>query len=124
MDKGKPVGPIDETTIRRWVRERRLRPESQVWNASLPNWVELRRTALIAEAPQVKPAPPARAAAAPATPQPAVRSWFYSVKGVQAGPVDEVTLRRWFAECRLPPDTLVWNPSLPGWIPASQAGFT
>lgn len=124
IDKGKRAGPIDETTIRRWVRERRLRPESQVWNASLPNWVEVRQTALIAEAPQAKPASPARAAAAPVTPQPPVPAWYYLVKGVQAGPVDEVTLRRWFAERRLPPNTLVWNPSLSGWIPASQAGFT
>jgi hypothetical protein len=125
MDKGKRAGPIDDATIRRWVRERRLRAESQVWNAALPNWVEVRQTPLISEAPvPATPPLPARPAAAPPAAQPAVTSWYYlDSKGAQAGPVDETTLHRWFAERRLPPDTLVWNAALPGWIKASQAGL-
>lgn len=109
LDRGKKAGPIDDATIRRWVKERRLRPETMVWNASLSGWVEARQAGLFEQTQQRKPA--------------ASPGWYYIDKGAQTGPIDDATFRRWFAERRLGPDTMVWNPTLPGWVKASQAGL-
>jgi|GEM_PF-6125830 len=107
---GQRAGPVDAATLQRWVMERRLRPDTMVWNQSLANWVEIQRSGLISQAPAQ---PVQRAAPA----------WYYLDRGAQTGPIEESVLRRWLAERRLPPDTLVWNPALPGWVKASQAGL-
>ena len=109
IDQGKRAGPIDDATIRRWVKERRLAPETMVWNASLSGRVEARRAGLFEQEPPAKPA--------------TTLKWYYVDNGAQAGPIDDTTFRKWFAERRLGPDTMVWNPALPGWIKASQAGL-
>jgi hypothetical protein len=40
--QGQQYGPVDEPTIRQWVRERRLLPENMVWNPELPDWMPAR----------------------------------------------------------------------------------
>jgi hypothetical protein len=55
--------------------------------------------------------------------QPQSHIWHYSVNGKQIGPVSEVDLRAWLAQGRVPPNILVWNQTLPGWLPAAQAGL-
>src|SRR6185369_16900415 len=49
--------------------------------------------------------------------------WHYLRGGVAIGPVSEAELRRLLATGALPPVTPVWQPLLPGWLPATQAGL-
>lgn len=44
--------------------------------------------------------------------------WYYAYEDRQVGPVSPQELGRLFRENRLGPDTLVWNQSLTGWVPA------
>ncbi len=81
-------------------------------------------------APLRTPPPPPfamPAAAPPAPPPPAPplqrpeAQWYYAVSGKQQGPVPESVLR--VALQTLPADTLVWQPGLPNWRPAGEAGL-
>ncbi|MGJ5819906.1 DUF4339 domain-containing protein [Paludibaculum fermentans] len=83
-----------------------------------------------AYAPQQRTPPPPPfpmpAAPPPAPPPPPVAQrpeaqWFYAVNGKQQGPVPESVLR--VALQTLPADTLVWQPGLPNWKPAGEAGL-
>jgi hypothetical protein len=65
------------------------------------------------------PVPAAPAVAPPPLPPPS-KQWYYSRAGQTEGPLDEATLRGVLRS--LPPDTLVWNQDLAGWIPARDAG--
>ena len=60
---------------------------------------------------------PAPATASPATPI----QWHYSVGGKTLGPVTESELLKILSS--LPPDTMVWNASLPGWEKAFALGL-
>jgi DNA-binding transcriptional ArsR family regulator len=71
------------------------------------------------DAPASVPVPAAPAVALPPPPPPS-RQWYYSRAGQTEGPLDEATLRGVLRS--LPPDTLVWNQDLAGWIPARDAG--
>ena len=55
--------------------------------------------------------------------QPAAATWFYLLNGQQAGPVSERDMQQWLAQGRLAPDTQVWNPALPGWLPARSTSL-
>ena len=50
-------------------------------------------------------------------------NWHYLKRGAAAGPVTEGELRRLLASGELPADTPVWQPLLPAWLPATQAGL-
>lgn len=50
-------------------------------------------------------------------------NWHYLKRGEAARPVSETELRRQLATGELPADTPVWQPLLPGWLTASQAGL-
>ena len=36
--QGQQYGPVDEPTVRQWVREGRILPDNMVWNEQLPDW--------------------------------------------------------------------------------------
>ncbi|WP_321476951.1 GYF domain-containing protein [uncultured Paludibaculum sp.] len=65
-------------------------------------------------------APPPPPPPAPAAQRPDAQ-WFYAVGGKQQGPVPESVLR--VALQTLPADTLVWQPGLPSWKPATEVGL-
>lgn len=46
--------------------------------------------------------------------------WHYVWQNQQVGPVPETELRQYFAEGRLPLETLVWSPGMAQWAPAGQ----
>ena len=46
--------------------------------------------------------------------------WHYIWQNQQVGPVPEADLRRYFAEGRLPLETMVWAPGMEQWTPAFQ----
>lgn len=46
--------------------------------------------------------------------------WYYSVDGVQYGPVSTDDLRRFLAEKRLTTDDFVWHPAMPAWSRANE----
>lgn len=46
--------------------------------------------------------------------------WHYLWQNQQVGPIPENDLRRYLAERRLPPETMVWSPGMAQWSPASQ----
>jgi hypothetical protein len=72
----------------------------------------------------LRPAPPPVAVpepAATAAPLPPAKQWYYTRDGEARGPVDEDSL--FAALASLGPETPVWNPELPNWIPARTAGF-
>lgn len=50
-----------------------------------------------------------------------MQSWHYSLNGQQLGPVTEDQLRQLVAQGQVNATTLIWNPSLTGWIPLAQA---
>lgn len=52
--------------------------------------------------------------------QPMPGQWIVSAGGKQYGPYDDTTIRRMFAEGRVPADAMVWQPGMPTWMPASQ----
>jgi Double zinc ribbon/GYF domain 2 len=74
------------------------------------------------------PSPPALASTPPQTPPrpaeplPALR-WHYVFAGLPVGPVEESELRGMLAKGALSGDTLVWNPTLPEWRPATAVGL-
>lgn len=48
-------------------------------------------------------------------------AWFHvDAERRQRGPVDDATLRAWFASGQLPPETLVWRDGMAGWQPARE----
>lgn len=47
-------------------------------------------------------------------------NWYFAKSGVSNGPVSLDDLRRDLQNGVLGPDTLVWNPSIPNWRPASE----
>lgn len=47
-------------------------------------------------------------------------NWYFAKSGVSNGPVSLDDLRRDLQSGVLGPDTLVWNPSIPNWRPASE----
>lgn len=49
--------------------------------------------------------------------------WHYTSGGQQHGPVSEDQLRALVAAGSIRPSDLVWNQSLPQWVPAGQAGM-
>jgi len=66
--------------------------------------------------------------ASPASPEPPMPhagqvDWYYVGDGQTVGPVPEEQLRQWLAEGRLPPETQVWNASMPDWQEAREAGL-
>jgi hypothetical protein len=60
------------------------------------------------------------APAAPPANQPPSTAWFYMDRGAQVGPVDESILRDWLYRQSISLNTLVWNPTLPGWMEIGQ----
>ncbi|MDB5333372.1 MAG: hypothetical protein JWP03_4523 [Phycisphaerales bacterium] len=48
--------------------------------------------------------------------------WYYTSGGRQRGPVSESELKSLVAGGTIRPSDLVWNPSMPQWVPAGQAG--
>lgn len=48
--------------------------------------------------------------------------WHYTSGGRQHGPVSEDQLKSLVASGTIRPSDLVWNPSMPQWVPAGQAG--
>jgi uncharacterized RDD family membrane protein YckC len=48
-------------------------------------------------------------------------NWFYAESGAQKGPVDDAALDSLAQAGVIRPDTLVWNESIPNWLPLSQA---
>ncbi|MBV8816714.1 MAG: RDD family protein [Acidobacteriaceae bacterium] len=43
--------------------------------------------------------------------------WYYADSGRQIGPLDETAIRQLAAQGGIRPDTLVWHPGLPNWLP-------
>ena len=70
------------------------------------------------------PPPPPPPPAAPSTlPPPVVersRSYNLSINKKSYGPYTVETLRGYVSEGRFAPQTLVWSPGFPGWVPASD----
>jgi uncharacterized RDD family membrane protein YckC len=48
-------------------------------------------------------------------------SWFYSAGGEQKGPVEVAEFESLIAQGVIRPETLVWQPGMPNWQPASEA---
>jgi uncharacterized RDD family membrane protein YckC len=48
-------------------------------------------------------------------------SWFYSAGGEQKGPVEVAEFEALIASGVIRPETLVWQPGMPNWQPASDA---
>jgi hypothetical protein len=83
----------------------------------------LRRSLTSPPAPAVpaeeKPAPEAKAEAAPQ--QAAAAVWYLSRDGKSEGPYDEAALKKMLEG--MPPETLVWSEGSPDWISARDAGM-
>jgi len=45
--------------------------------------------------------------------------WYYAIGDEQRGPVDEAALREMLASGEIAPDALVWNDTMPDWLPAT-----
>ena len=45
--------------------------------------------------------------------------WYYVIDGEQAGPVEDMTFRKWIFEGRIAPDQLVWQEGMPEWQAAA-----
>jgi len=117
--QGQRQGPAAETELRRLLAMGELPPDTLVWNKTLSGWLPAAETGLISA-----PAPADRQPAVPAPEQPpSPAMWYYLQNGAQTGPVPEEELKRLLTAGQLPPDTLVWAPTLTEWQDAARAGL-
>lgn len=63
INQGAQAGPVDEATLRNWIAQRRIGPETMVWNQTLPGWVTASQAGLFS--PAANAAAPARALTCP-----------------------------------------------------------
>ena len=121
--KGRVLGPMTQEKavdlIRRGqiTKQHELSPDGVVWKTA-EEFPSLFKSESNASTKKAQEAKTAETKAVDSAPELSPEQWYANFDGVNQGPVDEATFKRWIDSNKVAPDTLVWRQGMQDWIAA------
>ena len=121
--KGRVLGPMTQEKavdlIRRGqiTKQHELSPDGVVWKTA-EEFPSLFKSESNASTKKAQEAKTAETKAVDSAPELSPEQWYANFDGVNQGPVDEATFKRWIDSNKVASDTLVWRQGMQDWIAA------